>query len=273
MNHYILNGTVLPNQEFTITTNNRAFSYGDGLFETIVVKNGLVLYLNDHFKRISEGLSILAIHSPFKKGADEFASIVYEVLANHTIKDARVKLQVWRKQGGYVTPESYDADYLIAITELKPAIPIKEKALVSEQIKLTPSVLSPYKTLNFLPYILAGIEKKKRNCDEIILTNTDGYVAEASSSNLFWTKDNTLYTPSTDTGCIHGIMRKQILNFCKQEGIVIREGFFLAKELETADSIFTSNVTGLSLIEKLNDTEIKIQYTLYQSIRLGLDLL
>jgi len=273
MNYIVFNGTLIDKQEITIHPLNRAFAYGDGLFETIIVKDSQILYLNDHFERISSGLAILSINFPFKDNRSIFQKLVTEMLIKNNLKDARLKLHVWRKQGGYVIPESTDAEFLITMNALTPSIAVKENVVVSESVKLFPSLLSNYKTLNFLPYILAGLERKTKNCDDIIIMDYQGFVAEASTSNLFWTKDNTVFTPSLNTGCIKGVMRSQIINHCQKEGIPIVEGKFLIDELENADSVFTSNVSGLSLIKKINNTNINTQFTLYQSIRIGLDLL
>lgn len=274
MNYLLHNNEFIAENNFTISPLNRAFNYGDGLFETMILKEGKLLYTADHLKRISEGLALLDIELP--------SSITEELLAqkvlalaqkNNLHKNARVKLHIWRKAGGLVMPESREADFLISATELKKVQEVKTNAFVSEKIRLYPGSLSKYKTLNFLPYIQAGLEKKQRKADEIILTDLLGNVAEASSSNLFWCKDDVLYTPSLETGCIEGVMRKQIKEFCQTENIKVVEGLFPYKDVQNAELVFTSNVSGLSLIETLNEKKINTQYTLYQVIRIGLDLL
>jgi 4-amino-4-deoxychorismate lyase len=274
MNYLFYNNQIIPENSFIISPGNRAFCYGDGLFETMIFREREILYLNDHLLRLSEGLKQLDIELPPTLSKESIVEKVAELAdKNNLHHNARIKLQVWRKEGGLVTPEFSDAEFMITISELKKPQEVKKIAFVSTDIKLHFGNLSKCKTLNFLPYILAGIEKKKRNADEIILTDQKGNIAEASSSNIFWCKSDTLYTPSLETGCIEGVMRKQIIKFCDSENIKVIEGFFSLSELQTAELVFTSNVSGLSLIENLNEKKINTQYTIYQAIRIGLDLL
>jgi 4-amino-4-deoxychorismate lyase len=274
MNYLIYNNNFVAENNFVLSPFNRAFCYGDGLFETMVFKEGKLLFLEDHLYRIQEGLKELDISFPASLTKDFFHELITALVEKNNLHhNARIKLQVWRKQGGLISPESTEADYIILASEYKKTQEVKENAFVSEKIKLKASSLSKYKTLNFLPYIQAGIEKKKRNVDEIILTDNKGNVAEASSCNLFWGKSDMLFTPALETGCIEGIMRKQIIRFCEAEKIKVTEGLFPLSELMNAELVFTSNVSGLSLVSAINSKKIDTQYTLYQAIRIGLDLL
>ena len=274
MNYIIYNDDLIAENNFIINPSNRAFCYGDGLFETLILKNGKLLFLEDHINRLSEGLQLLDIELPKIVSAEALLEkTILLAHKNNLSSNARVKLQVWRKEGGLVTPESTDANYTITVSELKKPIEVKKDAYVSENIKLHFGNLSKFKTLNFLPYIQAGIEKKKRNVDEIILTDSKGNISEASSSNIFWVKSDCLFTPSLEAGCIDGIMRKQIIKFCKQESIKITIGLFPASELINSELLFTSNVNGLSIIENVNNSKINTQYTIYQAIRISMDLI
>ncbi len=274
MNYLIYNDEFITENNFRIHPDNRAFLYGDGLFETMIYKEGQILYLEDHLQRISAGLAVLDIQFPFLSSKNQLVQHISELAKKNNLSHhARIKLLVWRKPGGLVTPESSECDYTVLATELKKNQEVKSVAVLSERIKLYPGNLSKYKTLNFLPYIQAGIEKKQRQADEIILTDTQGYLSEASSSNIFWSRDDVLYTPSLQTGCVEGVMRKQIIRFCLAENIKVQEGLFKPKEIEGAELFFTSTVNGLSLIETFQEKKINTQYTLYQAIRIGLDLL
>jgi 4-amino-4-deoxychorismate lyase len=274
MNYLIYNDQLISENDFRINPYNRAFSYGDGLFETMILREGKILFIDDHLKRLTEGLQQLDLHLPVSLNKDSITGkAVLLASKNNLHQNARIKLQIWRQPGGLITPDSSESEYLLIATEFKKAQEVKEQAYVSETIKLYNGNLSRYKTLNFLPYIQAGIEKKKRNADEIILTDQNGNISEASSSNIFWCKSDVLYTSSLETGCIEGVMRKQIINFCSSENIKVIQGLFPSSELKNAELIFTSNVTGLSLVENFNNKKINTQYTLYQAIRIGLDLL
>ena len=182
MNYINYNGTIIEANTLSINIQDRAYSYGDGLFETMVLKNGKVLFLNDHIARISKGLEILDIQFPFLSEEALTKAILELVEKNKLQQQVRIKLQVYRKQGGFVTPETNEANFSITASPLNPSIPIKNWAVVSEKIHLYTTILSPYKTLNFLPYIIAGIEKKKRKADEHFAYNGKDLIKDLKDS-------------------------------------------------------------------------------------------
>src|SRR5690606_1335213 len=121
-------------------------------------------------------------------------------------------------------------------------------------IRLSYSALSSLKTCSALPYVLAGIEKKSRNLDEILILDGQNRLAECSSSNLFWLKNGNIYTPSLESGCIAGVMRRHILHQARQSRIEIQEVLENPETLLTADQVFCCNVTGVYLFEKFEQT-------------------
>ncbi len=273
MNYLVLNNNLLSENDLRISADNRAFCYGDGLFETMIFRNNKLLYLDDHFARLTEGLQKLDIRLPNTLAKTTILEQVSNLaIQNGLNQSARVKLHVWRKSGGLVTPMSSEADYLLTASALTKPVDVKKITFTSEDSKLHASTLSRYKTLNFLPYILSGIEKKRRNADELILTDYRGYIAEATSSNLFWSIAGVLFTPALETGCIDGIMRKQIIRLCKSMKINVIEGLFTIEELKKAECVFTSTISGLSLLETINDFRITSKYSTYQAIQKGLFL-
>jgi 4-amino-4-deoxychorismate lyase len=138
------------------------------------------------------------------------------------------------------------------VTEWEPARTLYErKACISQNVKLSFHPYSRFKTLSALPYVMAGIEKKERQMDEMVLCDMYGRVSEASAMNIFWQKDKKLYTPSLNTGCIEGIMRSKILDAVK--GIQICE--VQPDDLIEAEAIVTCNVTGIYPIDILEGYE------------------
>lgn len=258
------NGQLLPEGEMENLLQNRSFSYGDGLFETLRVYQGKVLYWSDHWERLSQGLYILDLHTDFPDETQIHQYILDLVAQNNFAGEARVKLQVWRKSGGLVTPEHHTADWALSCKAFTPAPSVKTRAGIARSVQLNHSAYSSLKSANFLPYILAGLEKKKMGWDEILLTDDQGHIAEASMANVFWIKKNILFTPSLQSGCIAGVMRRQILRKAQENGVDIREGLFLAKELIEAELAFTSNISGLSVLENLEGRIFQLSHPLYE---------
>ena len=128
----------------------------------------------------------------------------------------------------------------------------------SEKTINFPSLTSAFKTMSAAKYVLAGLEKRDKKLDEIILTDHKGYVSEALNSNIFWYKDKRYFTPPLDTGCIDGIMRNWIISELTAEGYSFEEKLILPIDLLKADCIFTSNATGIGHILNIGDARFGI---------------
>jgi branched-chain amino acid aminotransferase len=98
-----------------------------------------------------------------------------------------------------------------------------------------------------MPYVLAGLYCKEQKQDDCLLQNGQGKIIESISSNLFLIKGQTVYTPGIGSGCIDGIMRKQIIAFLPELGFhLIETPGFTVEELLEADEIFLSNsISGI----------------------------
>ena len=175
------------------------------------------------------------------------------VRANDLNEEARVKVQVWRRPGGLYTPESGEAEFIIvasALPESKPAAS-RDNVFIYEDVRLHASPLSQFKTCSALPYVLAGLARRRLGADEVILLDARGHVAECVASNLFWLREDTLYTPSLETGCIAGIMREQILAHAYRYGLSVGEGLYLQTEMLSAEAVFCCNVAGYQFLTRI----------------------
>ncbi|EJF11640.1 4-amino-4-deoxychorismate lyase [Pontibacter sp. BAB1700] len=93
------------------------------------------------------------------------------------------------------------------------------------------------------------------------------------SSNLFWLNDKgDLYTPALETGCVNGILRRNILRWSQQQGIAVREVLAKPEELLQAEAVFAANVTGIRGIEYLDENSLKVNSEWLQSFKNGLVL-
>ena len=255
----IFNGKLLREEEILFSPANRAFSYGDGIFETMIVRRGTCSLLSLHYKRLTNGLRILGIVPPFR--LQELEGFIWELSTQFKGSPVlRMRLQLWRKSGGLYTPESGEADFLLTAAEQKKPNYTKEKAAFSKTVHLHFSSFSSMKTMSALPYVLAGKEMKQRQLDELILTDAEGHVAEGSSSNLFWIKDGLWHTPHLQSGCIAGVMRTYLIGQLEEKQIPVQEVLVKKEELYEAEALIGCNVTGLYTIKRL-------EYHTYESGR------
>lgn len=235
---------------------NRAFLFGDGLFETMVFQNKKIRFSKDHELRLLEGIEVLGLE---KTGVSSIHQIE-EILNSRfpSVNPLRIRWNIYRRGSGKYTPtEKFTHETLQIEPFIKPA-QFKNNAFISEKIIVSESPWSKCKTLSALTYVMANQEKIARKMDEVILLNSKGQVSEAGSSNIFWVKDGVYFTPSLNSSCISGIGRKQIIKKLKQFDLTIVEGEFLPFELLQADKVFTCNVTGISYIERIGDSKFDI---------------
>lgn len=245
----------IDQKEFSIGLDDRAFLYGDGLFETILFQGGKICLFDAHFKRLKKGMEALGF-----KGAEALKKEVLRhqieslVKKNNIDSKTRIKVFVWRKKGGIYTPDNLFFNILITakkVAELKEAFPSIRTGF-SNTINIEYSKISAFKTSNALPYILAGIEAKDRKLDDLILLNNKEKIVECIYSNVFWVKEGEVFTPCLKTGCVAGVMRKYLIKLLTKNGITVNEVKADRQELLKAKHVFTTNVFGIRHIYRVN---------------------
>ncbi|MDX1628906.1 MAG: aminotransferase class IV [Fulvivirga sp.] len=254
MKYAIFNYKVVV-EPLAIPFSDRALQFGDGLFETIAVKGGNVLYLNQHINRLKKGGKILNI-SLDHKFLQQLPDLIAQLTAKNDLTQANVKLIIWRrtKENRGYGYEGNETNYLLSCKPWVQKQAIIQQAAFASTVNLHHSPLSAIKTLNALPYILAANERSQRDVDELILLNTDGYVSECVAANIFWKNNNTYYTPSLESGCLDGVMRNVIIEKFQKNRLNIEAILARPEELLKADAIFTTNSLGMQKIGKINST-------------------
>lgn len=242
------NGEFIRKNDLSISANNRAFKYGDGVFETIRVIKKELLFYNSHLRRLTLALDLLKIEYSLDFLKTDLKQHITRLLnANKFFAGARIRITFFRDSDGLYTPDSNKMGYLIEATELEDEFyTLNKRGLnigVFTDIKITYTQFSNFKTINSYPYILAGIYNKKNNFNDSILTNDAGNLIEGISSNIFILKNNVLFTPGTQSGCINGIMRDIIIDIALSKSMtVFDEALITEKDLLTADEVFLTNV-------------------------------
>ncbi|MFK7899124.1 MAG: aminotransferase class IV, partial [Cyclobacteriaceae bacterium] len=132
-----------------------------------------------------------------------------------------------------------------------------------------PNVFSPMssvKKTSSANYVLLNSFAQRSKLDDLIILDTDGSVSECLYASLFWIKDNELYTPSYLTGCIDGIMKKQLLRTAIQLGIPFNEGTYTPDEVLEADFVFRANIAGFGIIHTIEDTNFSDKHELFDQL-------
>jgi branched-chain amino acid aminotransferase len=246
------NGSLFDDNERILTAQNRAFRYGDGLFESIRVFKGKMPFYNYHFERLLRGMKALKMTIPSYFNPHYIKNEISKTLENQP--NSRIRLAVYREDGGFYAPSNHNIDFLIESTTLP------ESKYLMNDLGLTIGVFKDYtlrntpysafKTSNSLPYVLAGIFAKENSFEDVLLLNTEGYVAEGISSNIFIVKENKLITPSLSSGCVGGIMRQIIFEIAQEQEITCVEAQIKIEDVHEANEVFYTNaMQGIRWVE------------------------
>lgn len=239
------NGNIFPEETNVLTINNRAFKYGDGLFETMRMIKGELKFAELHSIRLQKGMKALKIDG-YKELDTWFLTEKAEELARRNkVKNGRLRLSIYRNSDGLYTPVENKMAWCL---EIKPVeenyYKLNAKGLIVEiypDLSKPINFLSNIKTANSLIYVLAGIYKSQNKLDEVVLLNQHGFLCETSSSNIFVYFQNHLFTPALSEGCVEGVMRQIVINLARNLNIPVTEAQINANILYEADEVFITN--------------------------------
>jgi 4-amino-4-deoxychorismate lyase len=227
-----------------VPADDRGLQYGDGLFETILVRNGIARFLDAHLARLERGLARLAI--PFTPWMELRADIAGAL--ERAPRLAILKIIVTRGSAetrGYAPPHSARARRIVS---LWPTAPVEQAHLeqgvllnVAELRLAEPSPLAGLKHLNRLENVLAAAEASRGNAFDSLLLNARDQVVSGVTSNVFLVKGGELRTPPVDRAGVAGIMRQIVLREAPLLGIPARELEITQADLFAADAMFITN--------------------------------
>ena len=259
------NGNIVVDNEAQVGLTNRGMAYGDSLFETLKVVHGKILFWEDHYFRLMASMRIIRMEIPMSFTLEflesEILKLINSIEASN--KTARVKLTVTRKEGGLYTPDTNDVDYYISSRILDADFyQISDDDYIVDLYKdhyVSPSLLSTLKSNNRLINIIGGIYANENSLNNCLLLNTDKQVIEALNANVFLVKGNVIKTPPVSTGCLKGVLRKQLIEIIKLiPEYTLEESPISPFELQKADELFLTNViTGIQPISRYRKKQFK----------------
>ncbi len=267
------NGDLLNENKALLTTNNRAFKYGDGLFETIKATKTNIIFWEDHYFRLMASMRMLRMKIPMKFTLEYLESEILKTIA--TQDDAsfyRVRLSVFRKDGGFYTPTTHEIDYLIEVSELNYQTKNNYSIDVFKDFYNYSGLLSTVKTTNRLLNTLASIYAKENELDNCVLINENKGVVEVANGNIFILMGNILKTPALTEGCIKGIIRKKVIEIIqKNPDYTIEETTISPFEIQKADEVFVTNaIIGIQPVTQFKKKTFETTFSkkIAQNLRL-----
>lgn len=253
----LYNQQLIPADQPLLTASNRAFRYGDGLFETIKVINGKPQFLAHHLQRLFKGMDLLGMEMHDALHLHVIENSILELLAENQIKKGgRIRLSVFRKDGGLYAPHSNEVNILIEALEGANQYEFNEKGKslgVYQRFYKPINALASVKSASAVFYVLAAQAANASTFDDLILLNQQKHLCETTASNLFLVINKKIVTPALDQGILPGIMREQVLSVAHRNGFETREMTLTLSDLDLADEVFTTNsIAGIQWIKAYN---------------------
>lgn len=238
---------ILINGEYkeTISVFDRGLHYGDGLFETMAVRNGQIYLWDAHWERLSLGCKKLSINLPSK---DIFENEIALLIDNKNNQENYIiKLIVTRGIGerGYRYTPKQDITRVLSChswPNYSDKFLSKGVAVRYCETNLSKnSKLAGIKHLNRLEQVLARNEWDTDEFQEGLMLTDDGHIVDGTMSNVFIVKDNMIITPDLSLCGVAGVMRNTVVEIAKALGISVYEKILMKSELDQADEIFLTN--------------------------------
>lgn len=234
----------------TMPLDDRGLLLGDGLFETILAKNGWLALWDEHLARMTAGCAVLGLPAP---DPDQAARLCDAAIDSAGLGQSRaaVRLTLTAGSGGRGLDRPADpAPRLFATAALseKPVGPVR---LVTATVRRNAqSPASRLKTLSYLDNVLA---RREAGGDEALMLNTAGEVACAAAANLFWIAGGVLHTPALACGVLDGVFRRWVIGAAKAQDIGLREVQAPRADLDAAEGMFlTNSLIGVRAVSALD---------------------
>ncbi|HOW68808.1 MAG TPA: branched-chain-amino-acid transaminase [Candidatus Paceibacterota bacterium] len=247
-----INGEFCDEQNAKISVFDHGLLYGDGVFEGIRAYNGRVFKLKEHIDRLFFSAKAIMLQLPMTH--EQMTRAIVAACRENQIRDGYIRLVVTRGIGTLgLNPNRCDKPQVIIIAGKIQLYPneLYERGLeivTVPTIRNLHSALNPaIKSLNYLNNILAKIEANNAGCEEAIMLNAEGFVAECTGDNLFIIKGRQLLTPPLSAGALYGITRGIVMDLARDQGLLVAEPNLTRYDLFNADECFLTG-TGAELI-------------------------
>lgn len=250
-----LNGEFLPITESQISTQDRGFLFGDGVYEVIPVYQRKLFRFQAHIDRLKNSLKAVSIVNPLTDS--EWQDLLQTLVDKHDWQDQFLYLQVTRgvqMQRDHLPAECLTPTIYAYTNPLKPI----SDAIVENGIKVVTLddirwLRCDVKAITLLPNVMMKLAAKSQGADDAILVTREGTISEGTASNAFIVKDGTLITPPNSNEILPGITRMVLESIAKEHNIPMLEKSISMSDLETADEIWLSSSTKEALpVTQLN---------------------
>jgi len=240
------NGNIIRSDQPVIAADNRGFRYGDGIFETIRIQNNLIVLADYHFDRLFTGMKLLQLEQPDFFTPSELSKQIKELCKKNDHREsARVRLVVFRGNGGLYDPENHFPNYIIQSWPLSNAdAGLNKEGLdigIFENGKKAIDDFSNLKSNNYLLYAMGALYAKTNKLSDCLILNGNNRICDSTKANVFCVKDKIIFTPPLSEGCVAGVIRRYFLVRLPETGFTVVEKEINVEFLRSVDEIFLTN--------------------------------
>lgn len=252
-----VNGKILTDPEEKTLTTAAGLFRGEGLFETLRIRDRRPLRLGAHARRLAASAAALALPAPPEEG--QLRDHIDALLAPHPDADGVLRL-TWSGRGDlFMTlapypypPETWERGFRVRLSPW-------------QRNPSSPTV--GHKTCAYLDNLLIRREAAVAGYDEALLLNPSGELCEGSFTNLFFVSHGKLHTPAPSCGLLPGILRAEVLRLAPRLGLPVVEGRFGPQALQEAQEIFlTNSLLGVVSVFALEDRRIGLPRPITQAL-------
>jgi len=249
-----------------VAADNRSYRYGDGLFETMKVRDGKVLLAELHFERLLRSLQLMKIPLPSHFSTPQLLNEITQLCAkNNCSQLARVRLTISAGTGG-LFDEGRKLNYTIEAWQLGLEMEhLNSNGLVIGIFREGRKATDQYanlKSSNFLVYSMAAIHARENKWNDALVLNSKECIADSTIANLFIIQDSTIYTPPLSEGCVDGVLRRLLISNLAGWGYTCKETVISENDLSKADGIFLTNaIRGLRWVKQAGEKEYENKMT------------
>jgi branched-chain amino acid aminotransferase len=247
-----IDGKFFDDKTAKLSVFDHGLLYGDGVFEGIRAYNGRVFKLAEHIERLFYSAHALLLKIPLTPA--QLTDAVVQTCRRNKIRDGYIRLVVTRGVGSLgLNPYTCKRPSIIIIADRIQLYPDEKYQRGLDLITVPTtrnlhSALNPaIKSLNYLNNILAKIEALNGGCEEAVMLNAQGFVAECTGDNIFVVKGGQLSTPPLSAGALYGITRAVVLQLARENGLTVSEPDLTRYDLFNADECFLTG-TGAEII-------------------------
>ena len=227
--------------------NNRAFLYGDAVFETLIIFNDKILFWEDHYFRLMSSMRIIRLDIPDKYTPEFFKENIIKIHNNISqTGNSRIRVNIYRSSGGKYKPEKNTPSFIISCESINYNTYKLNKGHYEVDLYkdyyLDNQLISSIKSNNKIINVVASIYASENGFDNCILLNKDKLVSEFINSNLFIIKDEKIYTPTLKSGCLNGVVRKNLFKILSSSSFEVCEQDLSTFDITQSDEIFGTNI-------------------------------